>query len=235
MRRLQRLSALLDREAENINPGCDGLLTLPYFMGERTPIWDPYARGVFFGLTLNHSAAHLYRSAIEGMAFNFLSNRQCEGQGVQGHLFDTVIRDIGHIFSQLTRCSQVYIAHPYPVFYNDSQFRKSLHYFDLSPPGRPGPHPRQFWNGLERRGDLALFRAVGIRRHTLHMMLLIEHLLMFGMGLICVVISSLCSGSSGSFVPWYGCALPVSRHLDLCRCRKWVCMDVSCCSVDDPR
>ena len=45
-------------------------------------------------------------------------------------------------------------------------------------------------NVLERRGELALFRAVGIRKHTLHMMLLIEHLLMFGIGLICGVISS---------------------------------------------
>ena len=45
-------------------------------------------------------------------------------------------------------------------------------------------------NVLERRGELALFRAVGICKHTLHMMLLIEHLLMLGMGLICGIISS---------------------------------------------
>jgi len=59
----------LEAQARTINPGSDGLITLPYFMGERSPIWDPNAKGVIIGLTLNHKPAHLYRSILEGVAF----------------------------------------------------------------------------------------------------------------------------------------------------------------------
>ncbi len=55
---------------EAIAPGSDGLITLPYFAGERTPVNDPDARGVLFGLTLSHTRAHLYRSALESVAFS---------------------------------------------------------------------------------------------------------------------------------------------------------------------
>jgi len=60
---------LLDEEAEKIPPGCDGLVTLPYFMGERTPIWDPMARGIIFGLNLYHTRAHIYRSLLEAAGY----------------------------------------------------------------------------------------------------------------------------------------------------------------------
>lgn len=62
---------LLDEKAANIESGADGLILLPYFMGERTPIWDPYARGVYVGLTPYHTRAHMYRAALEGIAFAF--------------------------------------------------------------------------------------------------------------------------------------------------------------------
>lgn len=61
----------LDREAESIPAGCDGLVTLPYFLGEKTPIHDPLARGTIVGLTLSHRRAHIYRSILEGIAFAF--------------------------------------------------------------------------------------------------------------------------------------------------------------------
>ncbi len=60
---------LLLEQAATVPPGCDGLLFLPYLMGERTPIWDANARGVVFGLSLNHSKGHLVRAALEGVAF----------------------------------------------------------------------------------------------------------------------------------------------------------------------
>ena len=55
-----------------IPPGSDGLITLPYFAGERTPVNDPDARGVLFGLTLGHTRAHLYRSALESVGFSIM-------------------------------------------------------------------------------------------------------------------------------------------------------------------
>lgn len=54
----------------DIPPGCGGLITLPYFEGERTPINDPNARGVIFGLNLSHTRKHLYRSALEAVGFS---------------------------------------------------------------------------------------------------------------------------------------------------------------------
>ncbi|NSX56652.1 FGGY-family carbohydrate kinase [Parasulfitobacter algicola] len=56
-------------EAENTPPGANGLLFLPYFSGERTPIHDPLAKGAFFGLNLTHTRADMFRAVIEGIAF----------------------------------------------------------------------------------------------------------------------------------------------------------------------
>ncbi len=58
----------LAREAEASPPGAKGLLCLPYFSGERTPLHDPQARGVFFGLNLLHTRGDLFRAALEGIA-----------------------------------------------------------------------------------------------------------------------------------------------------------------------
>lgn len=61
--------ARVERDASGVAPGCDGLVFLPYLAGERTPIWDDGARGVFFGLTERHTRAHLARATFEGVAF----------------------------------------------------------------------------------------------------------------------------------------------------------------------
>jgi len=66
----------LDNESWNIPVGSDGLVLLPYFIGEKTPIFDPVARGVFFGLTLQHTRAHLYHAILEGISFGFLHHIQ---------------------------------------------------------------------------------------------------------------------------------------------------------------
>lgn len=60
---------MLDNEAERVAPGCEGIVVLPYFMGERSPIWDPLARGIFCGLTFKHNRAHMYRAILEATAF----------------------------------------------------------------------------------------------------------------------------------------------------------------------
>jgi xylulokinase len=56
-------------EAQEVPPGSEGLLFLPYLSGERTPHADPFARGAFVGLTLRHRRAHLVRAVLEGVAF----------------------------------------------------------------------------------------------------------------------------------------------------------------------
>jgi len=56
-------------EARAVPAGSDGLLLLPYFAGERTPIFDDDARGVIAGLTVNHGRGHLLRAAYEGVAY----------------------------------------------------------------------------------------------------------------------------------------------------------------------
>lgn len=61
--------AALVNEANDIAPGSDGLLFLPYLCGERTPHPDPLARGAWVGLTTRHTRAHLTRSVLEGISF----------------------------------------------------------------------------------------------------------------------------------------------------------------------
>jgi xylulokinase len=56
-------------EASAVPPGAEGLLMLPYLAGERTPVFDPRARGVVAGLTLRHGRGHLFRAAYEGISF----------------------------------------------------------------------------------------------------------------------------------------------------------------------
>lgn len=60
---------LMNEEAELANPGCDGLVFLPYMLGERSPIWDPYARGVFFGLSLKTTRREMNRAIMEGCGY----------------------------------------------------------------------------------------------------------------------------------------------------------------------
>jgi xylulokinase len=55
--------------AASTPPGAEGLVFLPYLAGERSPIWDASARGVFAGLTLRHERGHLARAVLEGAAF----------------------------------------------------------------------------------------------------------------------------------------------------------------------
>jgi D-xylulose kinase len=63
--------ARMEAEAVTTRSGADGLVFLPYLMGERTPIWDHQARGTFFGLSNSHQRGHLYRAVLEGVAYAF--------------------------------------------------------------------------------------------------------------------------------------------------------------------
>jgi xylulokinase len=63
--------AALDRLAAGIAPGSEGVFVLPYFLGEKSPIQDPNARGTISGLTLGHNLGHIWRAALEAAAFGF--------------------------------------------------------------------------------------------------------------------------------------------------------------------
>ncbi len=67
---------LLTDEAERVPPGAEGLIWLPYLMGERTPHLDPYARGCWVGITAKHTRGHLVRSILEGVTYSL---RDCLG------------------------------------------------------------------------------------------------------------------------------------------------------------
>lgn len=74
--------AALARLAASSPPGANGLVALPYFYGERTPIHDPLARGILFGLTLKHTRADMYRALLESVGFAIRHNlevMQAEG------------------------------------------------------------------------------------------------------------------------------------------------------------
>ena len=94
-------------EAEASGVGADGLLMLPYFDGERTPISDPAARGVVAGLTLTHTRGDLYRAALEATAYGVRHNVEAYraegvqvqrvvavGGGVQHPLWPQVVSDV---------------------------------------------------------------------------------------------------------------------------------------------
>lgn len=99
--------ARLFAEASELAPGAEGLLMLPYFSGERTPINDPFARGVIAGLSLAHRQPHLFRAALEGVAYGIRHNietldpresriKRCiaVGGGTKGELWLQIVSDV---------------------------------------------------------------------------------------------------------------------------------------------
>jgi xylulokinase len=111
-------------EAEAQPAGADGVLMLPYFAGERTPILDPHARGVVIGLTLRHTRAHLYRAALEATAFGVRHNLEvmapqgarrvvAVGGGTQATLWTQIVTDV-------TRVQQIVPAETIGACYGDA-------------------------------------------------------------------------------------------------------------------
>ena len=65
---------LFNEIAEKVPAGSDGVIFLPYMAGERSPIWDPNAKGVFYGLDFSKTKGHMIRAAMEGTAFALKHN-----------------------------------------------------------------------------------------------------------------------------------------------------------------
>ncbi len=68
-------------------PGANGVVFLPYMMGERSPVWDPYARGVFFGMSLSTTRDDLVRAVLEASGYGFLQMIKM-AEGVTGKKID---------------------------------------------------------------------------------------------------------------------------------------------------
>nr|MDO8135898.1 FGGY-family carbohydrate kinase [Candidatus Njordarchaeum guaymaensis] len=108
---------VLDVEAEGIGPGSDGLVVLPYFMGERSPIWDPRAKGLIVGLTLSHTRAHIFKALMESAAYALRHNVETARKSdiplkptmglVDGGARSRVWRKI---FADVTKYPQVFMA-----------------------------------------------------------------------------------------------------------------------------
>ena len=108
----------ISHEAEKIEPGCDGVITLDYFQGNRTPYKDPKAKGVIYGLTLSHTKAHIFRSILEGVAFGTkniidtikrgnqdINNIVASGGVIKNPLWMKIIADVTQIPITLTKNS----------------------------------------------------------------------------------------------------------------------------------
>ena len=81
---------LLEMETQKIPAGAEGLLVLPYFMGERSPIWDSNARGTILGLSLRHTKAHVYKAFMEGVAYALRHNMELVA-GTEAKLDEEII------------------------------------------------------------------------------------------------------------------------------------------------
>lgn len=71
---------ILNEQAADIPAGSEGLIVLPYFMGERSPIWDSDAKGTIVGLSLAHTKAHIYRAFLEAVAFSLRDAMEATGE-----------------------------------------------------------------------------------------------------------------------------------------------------------
>jgi xylulokinase len=105
----------LAAEASGAPLGSLGLVVLPYFSGERTPINDPLARGVICGLSLAHSRGHLYRAVIEGASYGIAHNLNAlraagagvrrivaVGGGAKNRLWLQIVSDVSGLGQEIT-------------------------------------------------------------------------------------------------------------------------------------
>jgi xylulokinase len=148
-------------EAEASGPGANGLLMLPYFAGERTPIMDPDARGVVAGLTLRHSRGDLYRAALEATALGVRHNIEtmvaagaeinrvvAVGGGTQGRLWTQIVSDVTGLAQVIPKQT---IGASYGAAFLASQVQKPVAIEDWNPPvevREPDPTTRPDYDDL---------------------------------------------------------------------------------------
>ena len=105
---------MLLQEAAATAAGADGLVALPYFAGERTPLFDERARGAVIGLTIRHTRGHLYRALLEATAYGVRHNLEAMaeagisvkrtvavGGGTRGSLWTQIVSDVCGLVQEL--------------------------------------------------------------------------------------------------------------------------------------
>jgi xylulokinase len=97
---------LINKEIEKSPPGANGIVFLPYLLGERTPRWNPDAKGALIGLTLEHTRADVLRSVMEGITLNLsiildifreqvpISEITVIGGGAKGGIWRKIMADV---------------------------------------------------------------------------------------------------------------------------------------------
>jgi gluconokinase len=90
------------QEASKVTTGSEGLLFLPYLLGERAPIWNPDARGMFFGINIKHERQHFIRATIEGILYEIYSI----GKMLSEHRHISSL-SINGSFATIPICSQI--------------------------------------------------------------------------------------------------------------------------------
>lgn len=148
-------------EARDSGPGANGLLVLPYFAGERTPIFDPDARGVVAGLTLSHTRGDLYRAVLEATAFAVRHNIEAlreagsdifrvvaVGGGTQGELWTQIVSDVTGLAQTVPN---VTIGASYGAAFLAARLDGEEHISDWNPPAHvrePNPELRETYDIL---------------------------------------------------------------------------------------
>jgi xylulokinase len=98
---------LMDAQADKSPAGAHGLLFLPHLLGERSPFWNPRARGAFIGLTVRHTRQDMIRAVLEGITMNLrivqdafvgqgarIESMRVVGGGARGRLWDQILADV---------------------------------------------------------------------------------------------------------------------------------------------
>lgn len=176
---------LLDHDARGLPEGADGVLFLPYLMGERSPVWDGKASGAFVGLSLYHRREHLYRAVLEGVTFALRHNIEAGARGA-GFLDDQLIvvggaarsdlwmqiiaditgRPVMTIEEEVEAPMGAALLAAYGVgLVTDEQVRKG--WVTLLPRAQPRPHATATYDRMFRSYK-ALYPALKPTLHELH-------------------------------------------------------------------
>jgi xylulokinase len=172
--------AVLTEEAEEVPPGSNGLLALPYFAGERTPISDPHARGVIAGLTLGTTRGDLYRALLEATAYGTrhllesfaqagASGKRyvAVGGGTKGGVWTQIISDVCNIEQDLPKYA---IGASYGDALLAAQVAgladESTNWVEIADTVRPNPGNKQVYDDLFGH-YLALYPATKELQHHL--------------------------------------------------------------------